>query len=72
MKKITTYLTMIALLSGASLSAQQTGAGASSSSYTGLNNNWQNWVFAGSALLTASVAVFVVSMGNGQSTGQSH
>lgn len=34
-------------------------------------SEWQNWIFAGSALLTAAIGVLVVSLDNG-SGAQSH
>lgn len=67
MKKLISIFVLTALLSG-NLQAQQTGAGASTSSNAGLGNNWQNWAFAGSAMVTAACAIFVVSMHNGQSS----
>ncbi len=70
MKKITALFTAAALLSGSALHAQ-TGGGAASSSTTAKGNNWQNWAFAGSAIVTAAIGVFVVTMNNGQSS-QSH
>lgn len=70
MKKITALFTAAALLSGSALQAQ-TGGGAASSSTTAKGNNWQNWAFAGSAIVTAAIGVFVVTMNNGQSS-QSH
>ncbi len=55
------------LFSVTSLAAQQTEA-AIESSEIGLSNQWQSWAFAGSALITAAAGVFVISLGNGQST----
>lgn len=72
MKTLTTLLTLIALLSGSGLHAQ-TGSAAASSRNVAKGNTWQNWVFAGSALVTAAVGVFVVSMNSGSTpSGQSH
>lgn len=71
MKQITALLTAAALLSGTALQAQATGGGAASSTTTAKGNNWQNWAFAGSAIVTAAIGVFVVTMNNGQSS-QSH
>lgn len=77
MKKLGILLTFMALLSGGSLQAQATGGAAVATAKTAKANNWQNWTFAGSALLTAAGAIFVVSMHNGNSvsgtgTGTSH
>lgn len=71
MRKITALFTAAALLSGTALQAQATGGGAANSSSTAQGNNWQNWAFAGSAIVTAAIGVFVVTMNNGQSS-QSH
>lgn len=72
MKKITSLLTLIALVSGSGLHAQ-TGTAAANSSSVAKGNNWQNWVFATSALVTAAVSIFVVSMNSGSSSqGHSH
>lgn len=67
MKKLGILLTLAALLSGGSLNAQTTGDAAVQTAKTAKSNNWQNWTFAGSALLTAAGAIFVVSMHNGNS-----
>lgn len=34
---------------------------------SGQENNWQNWVFVGGALVAAAVAVLVVSLDSGSS-----
>jgi hypothetical protein len=67
MKNLGIMLTLAALLSGGTLQAQATGNAAVATAKTAKSNNWQNWAFAGSALLTAAGAVFVVSMHNGNS-----
>lgn len=48
--------------------AQTTGEPAVQTVKTAKANNWQNWTFAGSMLLTAAGAIFVVSMHNGNKT----
>lgn len=65
MRKFGILLAFTALLSGGSLQAQATGDAAVQTVKTAKSNNWQNWTFAGSALLTAAGAIFVVSMHNG-------
>jgi len=51
----------------ATAQAQTTGEAAVATAKVAKENNWQNWVFAGCALLTAAGAIFVVSMHNGNS-----
>lgn len=65
MKKLKVLLMFAALLSGGKLQAQNTGDAAVATAKTAKSNNWQNWTFAASALVTAAGAVFVVSMHNG-------
>jgi hypothetical protein len=72
MKKLTILLTLTALLSVTGLQAQAPGAGAATASDTGSSNNWQNWTFAGCALATAAAGIFVVAMGNGESSSTAH
>lgn len=55
----------IALFSGLSLSAQETGEAAVNSASIASSNNWQNWAFAGTAIVTASVGVFLVTLDSG-------
>lgn len=45
-----------------------TGVGAASASSVAQANNWENWVFAGSAMITAAAGIFVITMGNGKSS----
>jgi hypothetical protein len=66
MKKATTLLTLFALLSTTSLSAQA-GDGAATAAKTAKNNSWQNWVFAGGALIAAAVGITVVMINQGSS-----
>lgn len=66
MKKLTSLLTFLVLLSNTSLYAQNPGGAAVETVRTAKANNWQNWAFAGSALLTAAGAILVVSMHNGE------
>lgn len=68
MKNFKILLAMTALLSGGALQAQATGDTAVQTVKTAKANNWQNWTFAGSMLLTAAGAIFVVSMHNGNKT----
>lgn len=66
MKKRTTLLTLVTLLINTSLNAQNTGNAAVEPVKTASENNWQNWAFAGSALIIAAGAIFVVSINNGE------
>jgi hypothetical protein len=43
----------------------ETGAAAAASAESTLKNNWQNWVFAGSALLTVTAGVVIISLNAG-------
>lgn len=75
MKKFIVYIVILSILTGNQLQAQQTGDAAANSSRAVKENNWQNWVFASSAIAAAAGAVFVVTMENGlegQSTFTTH
>jgi len=63
MKKLP-FLTIFFLFSIPGLWSQETGAGAASSAQA-TTGNWQNWVFAGSALVTAAVGVVIISTNTG-------
>lgn len=63
MKKLS-FLTIFFLCSVSGLWAQETGAAAASSAQA-TTGNWQNWVFAGSALVTAVVGVVIISTNTG-------
>ena len=58
------FLIIFSLLSIPGLWAQETGVGAASSAQA-TTGNWQNWVFAGSALVTAAVGVAIISTNTG-------
>lgn len=47
------------------LCAQETGAAAADSAQATQSSNWQNWVFASSALVTATVGVVIISLNSG-------
>lgn len=47
---------------------QETGTAAAKSSQKGRSTSWQNWVFAGTALVLAAVGVFVVSTNSGENS----
>ncbi len=49
----------------ARLNAQETGATAVETVQVAQDSQWQNWVFAASLLVTAGVAIFIVSMHSG-------
>ncbi len=63
MKKCLYLFTLIATMSG--LFAQETGAAAADSAEATKSSNWQNWVFAGSALVSATVGVVIISLNSG-------
>ncbi len=67
MKKFGILWILATLLYGGGLNAQATGHAAVQTIQTAKSNNWQNWIFAGSVLLTAAGAILVVSMDNGHS-----
>ncbi len=58
------FLTIFFLLANLALSAQETGAAAESGAQA-TTSNWQNWVFAGSALVTATVGVVIIATNSG-------
>jgi hypothetical protein len=66
MTQIRVYL-LIALLLGRVLFAQESGEAAVQTAKTAISNQWQNWVFAGSLLLTAATGILVVSLHTGSS-----
>ena len=68
MKKSTILLVLIALLSTQILVAQDVGAGAVVASQTSSSNNWQNWVFASSALISAAIGIVIVSLNPGSTS----
>ncbi|MBM3184178.1 MAG: hypothetical protein FJZ64_02605 [Chlamydiae bacterium] len=45
--------------------AQETGEAAAIAAETTKESNWQNWVFAGSALVTATIGVVIISVSSG-------
>ena len=45
------------------------GMAAASSAKTAQTTNWQNWIVAGGALITAAVGVIVVATNSGSSAG---
>ncbi len=59
-----TWLLAVSLLGG-TLQAQTTGEGATQTVKIAKSNNWQNWVFASSMLLTAAGALIAISMDTG-------
>lgn len=63
MKRVLFIFSLIVTMS--ELYAQETGAAAASSAEATQNSNWQNWVFAGSALVTATVGVVIISLNSG-------
>ncbi|HSX38816.1 MAG TPA: hypothetical protein VLE95_08355 [Chlamydiales bacterium] len=69
MKRIlrTASFLMFALFPMASnLNAQETGTAASMSAEMAQDDsNWQNWVFASSALVTATIGVIIISLNSG-------
>ncbi len=67
MKHLAKLVTIAALLSTATLSAQETGEAAVSASSAARNNTWQNWIFAGGAIVAAAVGITVVVLNTGSS-----
>lgn len=63
MKKLP-ILIILCICSAPGLQAQETGAAAVDSAEI-TKSNWQNWVFAGSALVTAAIGVVIVSTNTG-------
>lgn len=63
MKKIS-FLTIFVMFATPALFAQETGAAAVDSAEVA-SSNWQNWVFAGSALVTAAIGVVIISTNTG-------
>ncbi len=63
MRKCLLALAIYSTTSG--LIAQETGAAAGDSIQAAQSSNWQNWVFAGSALVTATVGVVIISLNSG-------
>lgn len=68
MLQIRICLTLIALLLGRALEAQTSGDVAVQTAKEAQSNDWQNWVFAGSLLLTAASGILVVSLHTGSSS----
>ncbi len=63
MKKVS-FLTIFFLFANLGLSAQETGCGAACGTQTS-TGDWQNWVFAGSALVAVIVGVVIISTNTG-------
>ena len=57
---------LILLIALPHLHAQNTGSEAIETVKIAASNEWPNWVFAGSALLTATGAILAVSLQNGE------
>jgi hypothetical protein len=65
MKKVF-FFTVFLFFSMSRLYAEETGEGAAAASASASSrSNWQNWVFAGSALVTVVVGVVIVSTNTG-------
>jgi hypothetical protein len=50
------------------LPAQEAGDAAAASAEMGSSNNWQSWVFASSALISAAIGVIIVSVNPGSTS----
>lgn len=73
MRKLKILFGWASLISVGTIQAQGTGEPAVQSVKTAKTNNWQNWAFAGSMLLTAAGAIFFVAANNGNaSSDNSH
>lgn len=68
MKKRVLFLTIALLATTQHLSAQDVGTSATVSSETSSSNNWQNWVFASTALISATIGVIVVALNPGSTS----
>jgi hypothetical protein len=64
MKKFGIILSLFAL---GHLQAQTTGVAASETATAAKESGWQNWTFAGVALIVAASAVYIVSLNSGHS-----
>ncbi|PIS03155.1 MAG: hypothetical protein COT85_03780 [Chlamydiae bacterium CG10_big_fil_rev_8_21_14_0_10_42_34] len=65
MKNFKTLLTLLAIGTNLSISAQETGGSAVASAEAAVDYNWQNWTFAAVAMVMAAGAVYVVSLDSG-------
>ncbi len=65
MKTLITFLLLFTLVSTSPIHAQVEGAATVNTSNLGKDNEWQNWIFAISAMVTAAVGVLVVSLNQG-------
>lgn len=70
MKRTFILVLSLALLSGAGVSAQPPGGGASNGSQAGKKNEWQSWIFAGGAVAAAATGLIMIAVtgGSGQIT----
>ncbi|MBI5272863.1 MAG: hypothetical protein HY861_02645 [Chlamydiia bacterium] len=65
MQRIAFLFILSILASTPKLYAEETGAAAANSAQESTSDHWQNWVFAGSALITAAIGVVIVSLNSG-------
>lgn len=65
MKKLSTLL-VLTLLSSAPLQAQ-TGEGAAAAAKANQQTTWQNWTFAGIALVIAGTSIYLLTVNDGHS-----
>jgi|GEM_PF-2665837 len=69
MKRTKFFLLLVFFFSIQDISAQDTiGEAAVASQKTSSSNEWQNWVFASSALVAAAVGVVIVSLNSGSTS----
>lgn len=61
MRKLSILLAHAALL----LEAQAPGEAAIATAQVAKENHWQNWTFLGSAIATATAAIWVIAINNG-------
>ena len=64
-------LILFTLIMASSAMAQEGGAAVNSRNM-GKNNEWQNWIFAASAMVAAAAGVLIVSMDQGSSVPEVH
>lgn len=68
MKHRALFLTLALFTITQHLNAQDVGTAATVSSETSSSNKWQNWVFASTALISATIGVVVVALNPGSTS----
>ena len=69
MKKLTTLLTLGSLISAQAQTTDEAAATTGEAAVVTVeavqSNNWQNWAFVATAVVTATAAIFFISINNG-------